>query len=420
MSQVRDEVEANPLIDGSRGPVSAGVAFDVERTVKRELLDEVRRSWLAGSPLEPEDALRRWPTDPRDDPDVASLLLEDYLQRSSRGEPLTAEHYTQRFPQHKDSLDRLVRANEFLRSLGTCPSTDQGLRLPELNEELFGFHLRHELGRGAFARVYLAEQKDLAGRPVVLKVSGIEGCEPQTLAQLQHTHIVPIFSVHENPRAGLRALCMPYFGGASLSHVLQRLWKATTRPQGGRELLRALEEVAAPAPADLIASEQGPRSTLGQLSYIGTAAWIVARLAEGLQHAHQRGVLHRDIKPSNILLGADGQPLLLDFNLAQDCHDATQATLGGTIAYMAPEHLRALATRDPALAKTIDHRADIYSLGMVLYEMLAGRSPFEQSASYTPLPLLVEAMALERSRKVPSLRAIRPDVSWSLESISQR
>ena len=74
----------------------------------------------------------------------------------------------------------------------------------------------------------------------------------------------------------------------------------------------------------------------------------MARLAEGLQHAHQRGVLHRDIKPSNILLGADGQPLLLDFNLARHVrNEQAQATavLGGTVAYMAPEHLRALLRR---------------------------------------------------------------------------
>ena len=67
----------------------------------------------------------------------------------------------------------------------------------------------------------------------------------------------------------------------------------------------------------------------------------MAQLAEGLHHAHQRGILHRDIKPSNILISAEGQPLLLDFNLAQDEHiDPAQATLGGTVAYMAPEHLR--------------------------------------------------------------------------------
>ena len=86
-----------------------------------------------------------------------------------------------------------------------------------MGDELFDFPLRHELGRGAFARVFLAEQTGLADRPIVLKVSAIEGDEHQTLAQLQHTNIVPIYSVHEDTRAGLRAVCMPYFGGASLS-----------------------------------------------------------------------------------------------------------------------------------------------------------------------------------------------------------
>jgi tetratricopeptide (TPR) repeat protein len=140
-----------------------------------------------------------------------------------------------------------------------------------------------------------------------------------------------------------------------------------------------------------------------------------------LQHAHDRGVLHRDVKPSNVLIDRDGQPLLLDFNLAHDQNNAqARATVGGTVAYMAPEHLRALAARDPALARQVDRRADIYSLGMVLFEVLAGESPFDQSASYTPLPALIEAMALERGRTVPSLRKKRPDVPWGLESIARK
>ena len=94
--------------------------------------------------------------------------------------------------------------------------------------------------------------------------------------------------------------------------------------------------------------------------------------------------------------------------------------MGGTVAYMAPEHLRALANRDPALARQVDNRADIYTLGMVLFEMLAGRSPFDQSASYSPLPALIEAMAVERSRTLPSLKRQRTDIAWSLESIARK
>src|SRR5207248_4391524 len=76
--------------------------------------------------------------------------------------------------------------------------------------------------------------------------------------------------------------------------------------------------------------------------------------------------------------------------------------------------------RDPVLVRQVDRRSDIYSLGMVLFETLAGQGPFQQSASYSPLPLLVESMAVERARSAPSLRAVRPDVPWGLESVVRK
>src|SRR5207249_2605630 len=115
--------------------------------------------------------------------------------------------------------------------------------------------------------------------------------------------------------------------------------------------------------------------------------------------------------------------MLLDFNLAQHVDDGQaklMATLGGTVAYMAPEHLRALAGRNPTLAGQVDQRADVYALGMVLYEMLTGSRPFDQSGSYSPMPALIEAMAVERARYTPSLRERRADVPWSLESILRK
>src|SRR5687768_5415081 len=91
-----------------------------------------------------------------------------------------------------------VRGLPTMHSASVSTDGQGGPRLPRTGEELFNFRLRRELGHGAFARVFLAEQADLAGRPVVLKISAIAGNEPQTLAQLQHTHIVPIHSVHED------------------------------------------------------------------------------------------------------------------------------------------------------------------------------------------------------------------------------
>jgi serine/threonine protein kinase/Tfp pilus assembly protein PilF len=408
---------ANPLPGASRS-----FSFAEARSLKRELLEELRGA-AGGGPVRPEHLLPRWPADPKADPDVASLLFADYCARLRQGEPASVSDYDQRFPEHRDSLAGLFRQHGVLRSLGDASRSGVTLRLPDVGEELFGFRLRHELGRGAFARVFLAEQGGLADRPVVLKISAIEGDEPRTLAQLQHTHIVPIYSVHEDAAAGLRAVCMPYFGGASLSRVLDALWRDVPKPEQGRQLVEALRAVQAhsvPGAQPPGAAESPALEFLGRATYVQAVAWVVARLADALQHAHQRHIQHRDIKPSNILLSADGQPMLLDFNLAQDLgRSPGQAALGGTVAYMAPEHLRALAARDPALARLVDHRADVYSLGMVLYEMLAGQSPFDQSASYSPLPALIEAMALERARAVPSLRRHRPDVPWGLESIAR-
>ena len=284
--------------------------------------------------------------------------------------------------------------------------------------------------------MYLAEQDDLAGRPVVLKISAIEGTEPQTLAQLQHTNIVPIYSVHEDARAGLRAVCMPYFGGDSLSSLLEHLWRGDHRPVHGSEVVAALKEVQAPTPEALKghgedckaapacspdAEARTPLALSREFSYVQTSAWIVAQLAEGLHHAHQRGILHRDIKPSNVLISAEGQPLLLDFNLAYERDgDPAQATLGGTVAYMAPEHLLAMVGRSPALTRQVDERSDLYSLGMILGELLTGHRLFDHSGSYSVVPLEIEAMALERSKAAPSMRSQRPDIPWSLESIARK
>ena len=441
MSQDRAQRSGSKSASGRLYDLPPSVAdFAESRSLKRHLLDELRSGWEQGNPVPPQELLQRWPGDPNRDPDVASLLFEDYCNRYERGEVKGPDDYEHRFPEHVKSFRSLSHQQGLLKSLGTGRSTNGLLlSLPGIGDELFGFKMLSELGRGSFARVFLAEQKELADRPVVAKVSAIDGDEARTLAQLQHTHIVPIYSVHEDAAAGLRLVCMPYFGGASLSKVLQAVWMESDSPRNGSEITQALENTASPwnadgklgqatgeegepAPSRTIA-EKGAIAILERLSYSRASIWIVARLAEALQHAHSRGVQHRDIKPSNILLSADGQPMLLDFNLSQSlgCDNAkAAATLGGTVAYMSPEHLRALATRDPALVRRVDHRADIYGLGMVLFEMLTGRRPFDQSASYSPIPALIDAMAIERAKAAPSLKSLRPDSPWSLESIVRK
>jgi eukaryotic-like serine/threonine-protein kinase len=320
--------------------------------------------------------------------------------------------------------------------------TDGLVALPEVGQEFLGFHLIGDLGRGAFGRVYLARQGDLADRPVALKVS--TGClaESQKLARLQHTHIVPIHSFH---RAGpLQAVCMPYLGSATLADVLEDLGQRQTLPESGKGLISTLNShrsrrggVAPPLPsaAALVAPShalehppatplrvaEGPAvlTTLRMLegmTYVEAVLWIGARLAEGLAHAHERGVLHRDLKPANVLLTDEGQPMLLDFNLAEDVKaaGAAGARVGGTLPYMAPEHLAAYQGQ-PA---TVDARSDIYALGVILYELLTGRHPFAKHPG--PADGVLALMLQDRTRPPAPARSLNSGVSPAVDSIVRR
>ncbi len=187
------------------------------------------------------------------------------------------------------------------------------------------------------------------------------------------------------------------------------------------------------------------------MTYGQAAAWIVARLAEALDCAFYRGVAHGDVKPSNILLSADGNPRLLDFNLARDwaggAADADLADPGGTLAYMAPERLGDLAQSDrtesggqlasssgelePGSAALVSrdpmggalptdprpHLADIYSLGLVFLEALTGRPPDqivfppERDPSRRPALLQTGALALAPARFANPATSIRTSLT---------
>ena len=119
---------------------------------------------------------------------------------------------------------------------------DDAANLPRVGDLVGGFLLKVELGRGAFARVFLAEEVSLGHRPVALKISRAEGDEPKILARLQHAHIVPVHSVHDDPATGLRLLCMPFFGGANLAQLLQETWGLTHSQATGRSIVEALDQ----------------------------------------------------------------------------------------------------------------------------------------------------------------------------------
>ena len=110
--------------------------------------------------------------------------------------------------------------------------------MPRAGDDFLGFRLAEELGRGAFGRVFLAHQGELSDRPVALKITADLRGEPQTLARLQHTNIVPIYSVHR--ARPFQAVCMPYFGATTLADLVHSWREREALPESGKELVSTL------------------------------------------------------------------------------------------------------------------------------------------------------------------------------------
>jgi eukaryotic-like serine/threonine-protein kinase len=344
---------------------------------------------------------------------LVALVYEDYCLREEAGEFPDPGESLFRFPEIADRLREVLEIHDLVAEPGStaADSVNQAIPFPEVGQTIAGFHLVEELGRGSFARVFLAQERQLGDRPVALKVSRTGSREPQTLARLQHTHIVPVHSYRIDPATGLHLLCMPFFGRVTLARLLAE--SSPGKSRSGADLTNVLDRIGAKGSAN---SPQTPaRAILASLSYPRAIAWWGARMAEGLQHAHDRGVLHRDVKPSNVLIAGDGMPMLLDFNLAResDFEKVPTAKLGGTLAYMAPEHLDALGEEHD---RTIDHRADIYSLGMVLLEAL-GVKPMTGPSEATTLADSLTWLLENRRREAPLPAESPLEIPEALEAV---
>ena len=257
---------------------------------------------------------------------------------------------------------------------------------------------------------------------MALKVTAGPSAESATLAQLQHTNIMPVYSAHA---AGpLTAVCMPFYGRTTLADVIGGLKKSPSPPGSGHYLVSTLKgaktavgPAAVPGRADVTAPPAAPAGThdlldrLAGYSYADAVLWVGARVADGLSHAHARGVVHRDLKPANVLLTDEGQPMLLDFNLAEDGTGAA-VKIGGTLPYMSPEHLDAFRG---VPGPPVDGRTDIYALGLVLFELLAGRPAFPVPAG--KMADVLAQMAAARRAGPPPLRALSAAVSPAAEAV---
>src|SRR6516164_362686 len=324
------------------------------------------------------------PITPAGDP--LDAIIAEYVQQVEAGavpdrEALLAQHpdladRLRAFFADYDQLDR--QAAELRLSADPNLTTDQappgadatGLAgLPRVR--YFGdYELLEVIARGGMGVVYKARQMSL-NRLVALKMI-LKGelatprdvarfrTEAEAPANLDHPHIVPIYEVGEHD--GQQYYAMRYVEGPSLA--------------------------------------RHPRSDAR------TEARIVADVAAAVHHAHRRGILHRDLKPSNILIDSGGRPLVVDFGLAKHVNANRTLTetgaIVGTPLYMAPE--QAAGRKDLTVA------ADVYSLGVVLYERLTGRTPFTGET-------VLEVLRQVRETEPPRPSSISPGLDRDLETV---
>lgn len=349
------------------------------------LLEEMGEAWRRGERPRVEDFLAQNPELSQHPEGVVQLINEEICLRQDAGEKVDRDSLLERFAQYRPQLEILLQCHELLEP--SKPPT----RMPEVGEMLGDVYLAAELGTGAQGRVFVATQPGLADRPVVLKVSLCEGNEHLSLARLQHTHIVPLYWVRDDEERNLRVLCMPYYGGTNLDALMMALSSVPFALRTGKHLLDALDRFRR---SDIVDVEPcGPaRQFLARCTYVEAICWIGACLADALQYAHERNLLHLDLKPSNVLLTADAQPMLLDFHLAHPpirSDGPMPEWFGGTRGYMSPEQelVLTMVREQQLVPRDVDHRSDIFGLGLVLYRALGGLVPEVAKEALSPLEL---------------------------------
>jgi serine/threonine protein kinase/tetratricopeptide (TPR) repeat protein len=277
--------------------------------------------------------------------------------------------------------------------------------------QIGAFHILEQIGAGGMGVVYRAHQEDI-GRIVAIKVLRPEFAwllpnrqrflrEARVVAQLEHPAIVPVLQFGEHD--GQPFLVMRHIAGRSLAGVLSSLDESPVAARTGDAIVRALAE--GPEGVDEVAVGSALHGLETRWSH--GVVRLLLPIAEGLGHAHARGVVHRDVKPSNILISREGQAHMCDFGLASLDHDdqlTRSGALLGSVPYMAPEQVEGLPT---------DSRSDVFSFGSVLYEALFGRRPFGKTSSS-------ETMHAIARMDPPSLAAGPPHVEKDLLAIVAR
>ena len=311
-------------------------------------------------------------------PGIALEFLKRYAADQAAGRPRSLEGYLAMFPGFEDEVVKeFGHLKDEAVSDPTAPREVVGARLgPDF--VLGPYHIIEELGRGSQGIVYLAEDERLT-RKVALKV----------------LHGRASFTREASLRFRREAEAT-----ARLDHPgICRIWEVGS--QGGTPYI-AMQFVEGRTLSDLMSEPDGEKMPSEELFS------IVEKVARALHVAHESGVVHRDVKPANIVIAPDGEPVILDFGLARDDSGASTLTAAGAAlgspAYMSPEQVDGSVELDP--------RTDLWSLGVVLFEGLTARRPFEA-------PTRVAIYNAVKSKEPPDPRRLRDGLSSDATAILQ-
>ena len=346
---------------------------------------------------------------------LLDLVLHDFKLSHRSNPELTIEEFCSHFEclgtTLHASIVRAIDVQDFVDKHPELLGLNCEIEWPAIGDQIATFQVLEELGRGTWARVYLCHEVGIGNRQVVVKVARGGEYEADQLGKLDHRCIVPIYSIATDWDNGVTYICMPFRGRSTLQDVLDRLSHSHFPSTAGAllEISHCSSNKDRPrkSPSDKCFLRRGD-------SYEDGVLRIAVEIANGLSHSHSRGVIHGDLKPSNILLMPDGRPLLIDFNLSTT-PTSIYGPRGGTLAYMAPELLSDVATGSNN--RRADPQSEIYSFGVVLFQLLTGRLPFEPVLESSDVERQAVALLKQMGKSTPQASQFNATVNVSLEAL---
>jgi WD40 repeat protein/serine/threonine protein kinase len=357
-----------------------------------------------------------------DDPRVVQAV-HDYLEAMESGRRVDRQQFLAQHAEFADVLERCLDAlhliEDFLPHLSPADGSDADTPGPggghpdahaEPHLQLGDYQIVRRIGQGGMGVVYEARQVSLQ-RSVALKILPLAAVlDPRALqrfhteavaaASLDHPHIVGIHAVGCD--RGIHYYAMQYVAGRSLAELIRELQASAASG--------ASFDVGSPSPEETkpVVARSTYRDGRDDGGFRGSAR-LILQAAEALEYAHQMGVVHRDIKPSNLLIDEQGKLWITDFGLAQTRGESSVTMTGdlvGTLRYMSPEQAG-------GQRRVLDHRTDIYSLGITLYELLALRPAFGGEDRQLMIRQILE-------NSPAGVRKINPAIPRDLETIVQK